>query len=113
MVEIKSYNGSDFKVLCEHGEWKIGFLKYSGRFSQFKVLERHTETDEAFVLLKGRARLYLCGENDEIHTCKMKKRTVYNVKKSVWHHITVSRGATVLVVENRNTCKDNTERKMV
>lgn len=113
MVEIREFGGSDFRVLCEYGGWKIGSLKYSERFSRFKVLERHLETDEAFVLLKGRARLYLCDETDKIHTYKMKKHTLYNVKKSIWHHIVVSRRAAVLVVENSNTCKDNTERKII
>ena len=41
----------------------------------------------------------------------MEKCKVYNVKKGLWHHIVVSEDATVLVVENSNTTKENTERK--
>ncbi len=113
MIEILDYKGDDFKVVKESGEWKIGILRHSERFSAFKALERHLLTDEVFVLLKGRATLYIKDRNDKTVTYKMKKQTVYNVPKEVWHHIKVSCNATVLVVENKNTSKDNTERRSV
>ena len=37
--------------------------------------------------------------------------SVYNVPVGVWHHIVVSEDASVLVVENADTTKDNTEKK--
>ena len=64
------------------------------------------KTDEAFVLLSGEATLYT--ENEIM---PMQTNTVYNIPKGEWHHITVSRDATVMVVENSNTCMDNTERR--
>ncbi len=113
MIEILNYNGEDFKAVFESGEWKIGILRYSKRFSSFKALERHLLTDEVFVLLKGKATLYIKDQKDKTKIYKMKKQTVYNVPKKVWHHIKVSRNATVLVVENSNTSKENTERQNV
>lgn len=107
-MKIYDYNGTDFKAVMEFEGWKIGLLRYSERFSEFKMLERHLETDEAFVLLDGKAVLY---ENET--PTKMEKCKVYNIEKGVWHHITVSENATVLVVENSNTSKENTERKSV
>ena len=62
------------------------------------------------MLLDGSADLYICDEQDEIHTYEMEKNKVYNVHKNVWHHIVVGEDTTVLVVENRNTSKDNTEK---
>ena len=41
----------------------------------------------------------------------MEMCTIYNVRKAAWHHIVVSEDATVLVVENSNTSRDNTEKK--
>ena len=41
----------------------------------------------------------------------MKQGDVYTVPAAVWHHIVVSEDASVLVVENRNTSKENTEKK--
>lgn len=111
MIDISNYTGEDFKVVTEAEKWKIGFLRYSERFSNFSTLERHLLTDEAFILLKGRADLYVEDENGVCTKYKMKKQQVYNVHKEVWHHITVSKHATVLVVENQNTSKENTERR--
>jgi len=105
-MEIFEFYGEDFKAVLQFEGWKIGILRYSDRFSDFKVMERHLETDEAFVLLEGEATLF-----EEENTYKMEKCKVYNVKKGLWHHIVVSKDATVLVVENSNTTKENTERK--
>jgi hypothetical protein len=105
-MEIFEFYGEDFKAVLQFEGWKIGILRYSDRFSDFKVMERHLETDEAFVLLEGEATLF-----EEENTYKMEKYKVYNVKKGLWHHIVVSKDATVLVVENSNTTKENTERK--
>ena len=43
----------------------------------------------------------------------MEPMVVYNIPKGEWHHITVSRDATVLVVENANTSKENSESKFL
>lgn len=108
MIEQYTFSGNDYKVMMQFEGWKIGFLRYSKRFSEIKQMERHTKTDEAFILLSGAATLYT-----ETERIKMAVNTVYNVPKDEWHHITVSRDATVMVVENSNTCKDNTEKKEV
>lgn len=104
-MEILEYTGSDFKVLLQSDGWKIGFLRYSERFSEFKMLERHLKTEEAFILLEGEAVLY---ENQD--TYPMEKGKVYNIGRGVWHHIVVSKDATVMVVENSDTSKENTEK---
>ena len=108
MIQIHKFDGEDFKVVMQFEGWKIGFLRYSERFSKFNQLERHTETDEAFVLLDGSAVLYT--ENEKI---QMQKCTLYNIPKGEWHHITVSENATVMVAENSNTSRDNTEKKLL
>lgn len=104
MIQKYSFNGEDFKVMMRFEGWKIGFLRYSERFSIFGRLERHLKTDEAFVLLDGSAVLYT--ENEKI---EMQKCVLYNVPKGEWHHITVSEDATVMVAENSDTSKENTE----
>ena len=108
MIEKYEFSGEDFKVMLQFEGWKIGFLRYSDRFSEFKQVERHLRTDEAFILLDGKAVLYT--ENER---CEMKKCTLYNIPKGVWHHIVVSRDATVMVVENADTSADNTEKRKI
>ena len=106
MIEQYSFSGDDFKVLFTSRGWKIGFLRYSERFSEFDQLERHNNSDEAFILLSGEATIYT---DDDI--CKMEKCVLYDIPKGVWHHITVSEDATVMVVENSDTSGENTEKK--
>ncbi len=108
MIEVLKYEGEDFKKVLSFESWAIGLINWSERFSDFKVLERHLETDEAFILLKGEATLYTDEESVE-----MEKGVVYNIPKGVWHHIVMSRDATAMVVENDNTSKENTEKKPV
>ena len=108
MIEKKTFNGVDYKVVHEFEGWKIGFLRYSDRFSKFDRLERHLLTDEVFVLLDGEAVLYT--DKEEII---MEKNFIYNIPKAEWHHIVVSEDAYVMVVENANTGDDNTEIKFI
>lgn len=109
-MEKYTYNGEDFKAVLTSNGWKIGLLKYSERFSKLCVWERHLKTDEVFVLLNGKATLYIKGESGEISEYEMENGVVYNVPKCEWHHIVVSRDATVMVVEDSDTSKENTEK---
>lgn len=108
MIQTFEYRGDDFKAIMQFEGWKIGFLRHSERFSAFNQLERHLETDEAFVLLEGSATLFTENEQVEMQPCKL-----YNIPKGEWHHITVSEDATVMVVENSSTSLNNTERKHI
>ena len=104
-IETLTYEDPGFRVLKQFEGWKIGILRYNDRFSKLSELERHLKTDEVFVLLEGSATLYA-----EKEKCVMRKGVLYNIPKGVWHHIVVSEDATVMVVENSDTSKDNTEK---
>ena len=62
------------------------------------------------MLLEGQCILFL-GEGDEqvteIYAQDMEPLKLYNVKKSCWHAHTLSKDATVLIVENRDTADHN------
>lgn len=107
-VEISTFSGNDFRVMAQFEGWKIGLLRTSERFSAYRQEERHLLTDEVFVLLEGKAVLYV-----EDQQFPMATGTLYNVKKGAWHHIAVSEDATVMVVENSNTSAENTEIRRV
>ncbi len=84
----------------------MAYLSYAERFDNITYLEKHLKTDEIFVLLKGRAMLLVGKKAEQII---MEKGNMYNVKKGVWHNIKVGQDALLLIVENHDTCKDNTE----
>ena len=46
---------------------------------------------------------------DEKKIFRMEKNKIYNIKKGVWHGSAMSRDAKLLVVENQNTSRDNTD----
>ena len=105
-LEIKEYDGEGYNRTHTYGAWCVAFLNHADRFENTAYLERHLLTDEVFVLLHGRAEL-LIGEKGE--TVTMEQGKIYNVKAGVWHNIRVSRDAKVLVVENSDTGKENSE----
>ena len=107
-LEIAEFDGQGYFSPYQHGVWKIAFINWSEKFSKEGItyLERHNGTDEVFVLLKGTATLYL-GEKGE--PTEMTEGKAYVVKKSAWHAITMSEDAKVLIVENTDTGRHNSD----
>ncbi|MBR6777020.1 MAG: hypothetical protein IKM27_04660 [Clostridia bacterium] len=105
---VLDYNGEGYFSHFNFDEWRIAYLNYAPMFTKEGItyLERHNETDEVFILLEGSASLFM-GEN--AREVVMEKFLSYVVKKSAWHNIVVSEDARVLIVENKNTGKHNSE----
>jgi ureidoglycolate hydrolase len=113
-IEILEYIGEGYKPLVDYGEWRVAVLRYIDELKpdRIKEMERHTETDEVFVLFHGQGVLLVGGlgsQVQEIYPQVMEFGKLYNVKRNVWHAILLSPDASVLLVENRNTSKVNSE----
>ena len=113
LLDIRTHTDSGFRPLVDYGAWRVAILNFNDdlRPENLTAMQRHNETDEVFVLLRGRCILFV-GEGDDhsiavIHAQPMAPRTIYNVKKAVWHTHTISLDAMVLVVENRDTTYNN------
>jgi hypothetical protein len=112
LLEIHQYVDEGYKPLVDYGEWRVAILRYIDELlpENISKMQRHDETDEVFVLLEGRCILYL-GEGEDqvtqIYAQDMAPLKLYNVKRSSWHTHTLSEGATVLIIENRNTTVQN------
>jgi hypothetical protein len=112
LLEILTHEGPAFLPLVDFGAWRVAVLNFVEHLlpENLTNMQRHDETDEVFVLLKGRCILFVGDGKDEagtIHAENMVPLKIYNVKKSTWHNHTLSEDATVLVVENRDTTEDN------
>ncbi len=107
-LDILEHGGTEYRRLVNNAKWTLASLNWAPRFDEGNLteLERHILTDETFVLLQGKATLLL-GEKAE--RVEMEPLKYYNVRAGIWHHITVSKDARVLVAENANTSKDNSE----
>ncbi len=114
LLEIKSYEGSGYQPLIDYGTWRVAILRYLDEIRPDRIssMERHTETDEVFVLLHGHGTLLMGGNGaqiDGVFPQQMEPGKLYNVKRNAWHNILLSRDASVLLVENRDTSRDNSE----
>jgi hypothetical protein len=109
LIEIKEYQGDGYKPLIDFETWRVAVLKYCDELLPENItkLQRHDESDEAFVLLQGNCTLFIADGKEEVGTIyqePMKLLKLYNIKKSTWHSHTLSKDAVVLIVENENTC---------
>jgi mannose-6-phosphate isomerase-like protein (cupin superfamily) len=108
-VEVLEWNGPGFRPLVEYGDWLVALMNWELRFHPTGVgdIERHSETDEVFVLTHGRGVLFVVLE-DEIQVFDMKPGILYNVTKNTWHSVIGTKDTTWLIVESNHTCSDNT-----
>jgi ureidoglycolate hydrolase len=112
LIEIREYAGPGYQSLIDYDTWRVAILNYLEEIHPKRIafMERHNETDEVFVLMRGKGIIFL-GEGvtriETINSYVMEPGRIYNVRKSVWHTIVLSRDGSVLIVENRNTGKEN------
>ena len=108
MYRVFNYDKEGYFVPYSFEGWKVAFLNPAERFTREGIarLERHTKTDEVFVLLKGHATLLIGACATEID---MIPEQIYVVEKNQWHNIIVSNDAKILIVENADTGLENTE----
>ena len=113
-LNILEFTGEGYQPLVDFDSWRVAFLRFIDEIipENIQRLERHVETDEVFVLLEGKAILFIGEGEDKIEALldvEMKPGTLYNVRKNAWHCCVLSRDATILLVENKDTGKQNTD----
>ena len=115
MIEVKENpkKGSGFDTLHTFEGWKVAFITHAEQYGELQVVKRHTLTDEVFVLVNGEATLFTADGDEPLQTTVLEKEKLYVVQKNTWHHLRVSQDALLIVVENNNTTKENTESKTV
>ena len=111
----KQYDGEGIGGELAANNYLCSFLKFLPRLIPEKVvsMQKHTESDETFVLLKGKAALYLADGKDKpenITFVKLEKEKSYTVPLGVWHAPIMSEDAKIFLVENNNTVESNSPR---
>lgn len=112
LLEIGEHEGDGYAPVVDYQSWRVAILNFSEQLlpGQLKEMQRHNETDEVFVLLRGRCILFV-GDGEEKVTdlmgVDMESLKLYTVKRATWHTHTLDREAKVLIVENRLTTYDN------
>lgn len=111
-MEIVEFQKSGYLPLVDYETWRVAVLKFCDnlKIENIKTMQKHMQTDEVFILLKGHCTLYLGGSGerpDRIEKVAMHPGKVYNIKKGVWHNHTMDEQGEVVIVENSNTSDDN------
>ena len=106
LLETYSYDGIGYQRGIVFEGWTVAVLNWEERFEKIEKLERHNLTDEVFILVEGEATLIL---GEQMYTVPMEKNKFYNVRMGVWHAVRVSRDCKIIIVENANTSKQNTD----
>ena len=112
LIEIREHSGPDYQPLIDYQNWRVAIINYTTDLTPDKInrMQKHTETDEVFVLMTGHCILFV-GEGEKtvtkVHAVDMEPYKAYNIKHGVWHSHTFSEDARVLIVENRDTVYEN------
>lgn len=111
-IEVTNFPATDYTRLVTYEGWRVAALAFCKNTTpeMIKIMQKHDETDEVFILMKGNATLITAGNGEapgKLELCKMEPLKVYNVKKGYWHNHVLDEEGLVLIVENDNTCDDN------
>lgn len=107
-LEIYEYTQPDYEPTMHFGQWRVAIANYAERFdgAKYEKIERHMLTDEVFVLLLGKAWLVI---GKDLRKVEMEPGKIYNVKAGTWHNVLLEKDSKVLIVENHDTCDENSE----
>jgi hypothetical protein len=108
LLDITEYTDVGYLPLIAYGAWRVAILNYIDELLPENIgkMQRHDNTDEVFVLLKGRCILFVGAGADRIEEIlaeDMQPLKLYNMKRGTWHTHTLDQRATVLIIENDDT----------
>jgi mannose-6-phosphate isomerase-like protein (cupin superfamily) len=114
-IEIYDYAGPGYQPLLLRPTWQVALLNWDEKFerSNLREIEQHRNTDEVFVLLKGRAALFVEPEGEQVLAFDCQPGVIYNVPAGIWHTLLADRDATFLIVEERDTHLTDTHLRLI
>lgn len=111
LVEVLSFDGIGYEPLIHCRDFRVAMLNYHPELEipNISNFQQHSLTDEAFILLKGECTLFLAEDEsiEKVHGVKLEPYKIFNVKQGTYHTHTLSKDASVLIVEADDTCDDN------
>ncbi|WPU92204.1 hypothetical protein SNE25_23055 [Mucilaginibacter sabulilitoris] len=108
LIETYIYKGEGYDPFLIRDNWQVAKLNYmpGQGFTDIVKIDKHTQTDEVFILLKGTAVLIAAERNGNAYSfycLKMQPGITYNIKANTWHNIAMDTDAELIIVENSNT----------
>ena len=98
----------------ENAKWMVGIKNWKpmNDIANINCLERHNETDELFILLKGRCTLLFANETEnglKIEAVEMEPLKVYNIPRSLWHNTVTEHDTKLALIEDSSTGSANSD----
>lgn len=114
LVEIGESFEQKYQPVLDFEGWKVAMLRHHHEAdpANLKEVERHTNTNEVFILTTGQADLIVCSGDDsaeDIHVIPMRLNVAYNIPTLVWHHALMSEGAHIILFERSETGPETTD----
>ncbi len=115
LIDIAVHTEQGFRTLVKYDGWKVSCLNYAPTYSLsgLSYFEKHLETDEVFIIVKGKCLLLLGGNGgipQDISCVPLEQEHTYNVKKGTWHTHILSEDASLFIIENADTSVNNSSR---
>ncbi len=111
LVEFYRYDEPGYQKLFNYNSWRLAILNYIDELDSKNIeyVEAHFLTDEAFILLEGRAIIYVLDEG-KIKHFMLNKNEVCNIKVGVYHTHVLSKDCKLLIIEEESTNYENSKR---
>lgn len=108
MILTYVHEGKGYNPYLIDKDWQVAQLNFEDGqgFYDLKKVDKHLDTDEAFILKKGLAVLIaaeIIKDEIEFEVIRMQEGVLYNIPKGMWHNIALSPEAEVFIIENSNT----------
>lgn len=108
LIEIYQHDKDGYNPFFIREHWQVAQLNYMPEqgLDAIAKMDRHLETDEVFVLIKGVAVLIAGSEKEDemqFEITKMLPGITYNIPVKVWHNIAMNKEASVIIIEKSNT----------
>ena len=108
-METFNYTEENYNPVLITEKWQVAYLNSCPEYElkAIKKVDVHENTDEAFILLEGRAVLIAAEvssiDKTEFDLIDMVPGTTYNIPSGMWHNIVLLENTRVLIVENAYT----------
>lgn len=108
------YEGEGLTRVFENEKWMVGIKNWKpmNDIANINNLERHNETDELFILLKGHCTLLFANETEnglKIEAVPMEPLKVYNIPRHLWHNTVTEHDTKLALIEDSSTGSANSD----
>lgn len=108
LIETYSHDGEGYNPFLIRAGWQVAQLNYMPEQAPGGIvkMDKHLQTDEVFILLKGQAILIAATQTAagfSFTGLKMQPGITYNIPVNTWHNIAMDEMAQVIIVEKNDT----------